>query len=109
MDARMSTYLFTAEIVKSSITGPRSAYAGAFVCGENLDEARQCFKASLLKSPDCETALPTRIKRMVAAPVLEQVITESGFEPADWATIFEQIFQQTIERSKVDDFESDNA
>src|SRR5262245_8970521 len=105
----MNVYLFTAGMTESFISPPSrgirrpadrvqivSTCRSMVVCGENLDEAQQRCETALLCPPEGSTRVQTEIGKIIVTPMVEQLFTESGFEPIDWSEISERIVEEAF-------------
>jgi hypothetical protein len=69
------------------------------------DEARSLFESELLKQPEGEeTEREVTIRNIFVAPVVGQLLTESGNVPLNWTNILEKS-QAVVEATPMDDFE----
>lgn len=58
----------------------------------NEAEARTWFEASVVRTYTNELAGPPRIEKIVSAPVVPDVITETGTVPIQWPQLVEEVF-----------------
>ena len=115
MFTSMSAYLFTGLItqVRSKSSCGTSGCAdipqvsdsclSLIVHGGNAETAQSGFEAWLRRYGDVNL-ISTAIAKVVAAPMMEQMLTEADFVPIDWSKIAEQM-QAASEGIVVDDFE----
>ncbi|MEO5803769.1 MAG: hypothetical protein ABIR24_09570 [Verrucomicrobiota bacterium] len=114
----MNAYFFTAGVteylMRPTVSGSfgqtidrletADTCAGLIVYGNNRDDAQKQFETWIASRVENEKPVQTEIKRMVVAPLVDQLFTESGHEPVDWATISEKADASLI-AAEVDDFE----
>jgi hypothetical protein len=113
----MNAYLFTASVTRFQIAPAKLPQAqranrqqrwvschNLIVCDDNAEAARKWFEEWLHKLPEDEGQIETQINRIVAAPFVDQILTESGFAPMDWNSIASQA-QSDLESVSADDFE----
>ena len=67
------------------------SFPSLIVCADHADEAQKQFEAWLRTTPEGENPVQTEIKKLVAVQFMEQLFTESGYEPIDWALISQRI------------------
>lgn len=58
----------------------------------NETEARAWFESSVVRTYTNELAGPPRIEKIVSAPVVSDLITESGVVPIQWPQLVEEVF-----------------
>jgi hypothetical protein len=69
------------------------------------DEARRLFESELLEQPEGEeTEREVTIRKIFVAPIVGQLLTESGNVPLNWANILEKS-RAVVEATSLDDFE----
>ncbi len=113
----MNAYLLTASVSRSqlrtvSLGGGQSANSmrdwtscnSSIVCADTADAARKRFEEGLRAQPEGESPIETHINRIVAAPFLDQLLTETASVPIDWPQMAKQI-QSDLESIPADDFE----
>jgi hypothetical protein len=101
----MNGYFFTASVTRSQHLGPeRTVCTCSIVCADNADAARKRFEELLRAQPEGEIPTRTQINKLVAAQFVEQLLTETGFVPMDWARIAREA-QANLESISADDFE----
>ncbi len=109
----MSTYLFTGSIIQLRI-GSSCAPSGCgsqvsntcmslIVYGGDLEAAQRRFEAWVAQFGEANQ-MTTSINKVVAAPLMEQLFTETGCVPIDWSKITE-LMQSSLETAAGDDFE----
>ncbi len=109
-----SAYLFCAGVTQSQIRPSRTGHGEtlqtwdscltAIFYGGELDEARKRFEDWCQLSPEGQHPVETRLKQVLVAPCLGQLLTESGERPVDWPEISRRIMD-TLSTTAVDDFE----
>lgn len=113
----MNAYLFSAGYTTTAAV-PRLASSGqtvetlqtwdstssAIFHGPDAETAQQCFEAWLCQPQDAEQPSQTVVKKIVAAQLVDQLLTESGNLTLGWPEIAQRTWDrlQTIEQ---DDFE----
>jgi hypothetical protein len=89
----MNGYFFTASVTRSVFHGAdnlgpgRAGCHNLIVCADNADEARKRFEVWLCAQPEGESRVQTQINRVVAAPFIDQLLTEKELVPMDWPQI----------------------
>ena len=81
-----------------------SSCQSLIVCAENPEAARKPFEQFLCWQLEGESPIETEISRVVAAQLLDQMLTEKGFVPMDWTRITQEA-ESDIESAPVDAFE----
>ena len=76
----------------------------AVSCDEDAELAQSRFEDWLMPTADAESSARLVIKRMVAAQFVDQLLTESGAQPLDWAQVTQEIMDRA-ENSAADDSE----
>jgi hypothetical protein len=76
----------------------------AIVYGGDAGRAQRKFEAWFGSGPEGENPVETKIKRIVAAQFVDQLLTESGGEPLDWPKISQHV-NDILQGPAVDDFE----
>lgn len=61
--------------------------------GENEAASRKAFEHLLLGHGSQEHAAPTKIEKIVSAPVLEQLLTETGHNPIHWPELAQEVLR----------------
>jgi hypothetical protein len=114
----MNAYFFSAEVTEYRM---RPAFVGNFrpaverldaaetcaeliVYGDGLEEAQEQFKSWIGSRLENEKPVQTEIKRIVVAPFVNQLFTESGHEPIDWPQISAKV-EASLAAPGLDDFE----
>jgi hypothetical protein len=69
--------------------------------GGSPEEARASFEAWLLTGNEADEPVPTKIERVVAAPVFGHLLTESSFVGIDWPLLVEEA-QRSAEADQTD-------
>ena len=112
----MSAFLFTAGVTQSQMRlarGPGQTgetlqmwetCLSAIVFGGELEQAQAAFEAWCVQSPEGEKPIETKIKKLVAAEFLQQMLTETGNQPLDWPRIPQKV-EDMVSAHAVDDFE----
>jgi hypothetical protein len=73
--------------------------------GPSPDEAQSLFESELCKPPEGEEGVrEVTVRKMIVAPIVGQLLTESGNVPLNWPRILEQM-DTVLESTPVDDFE----
>ena len=90
--------------------GPRDsiqiwdASADAIVFGFSPDESQRLFESELSRQPEGENPREVTMRKISVAPFVEQLLTESGNVPLNWARILEKA-DSLLQSTSVDDFE----
>ena len=113
----MNAYFFTASVAKYQIqttdlargqTADRlhtwDSCVSLIVCADDVNEARDRFEAWLRLSPEGENPIQTKIKKLVAAQFMSQLLTESDQEPIEWKQISQRI-EPTLQCGAADEFD----
>jgi len=113
----MNAYLFTAGLTQSQVrpTAGRSGQmvetlqtwdgcASAIIYGGDPEQAQKRFEAWCRQTPEGQNPVETEIKKIVAAQLVDQLLTETGGNPLDWLRISQQV-NDTLQTTPVDDFE----
>jgi hypothetical protein len=113
----MNGYLFTAGITRmqSSQSFNRYGHAiqnvqpmdyckSAIIYGSDAQLAQKQFEAWCRKAPEGENPPDLEIKKLVAAQLVDELITESGGKPLDWPELSQQI-NDLMQATPADDFE----
>jgi hypothetical protein len=111
----MNAFLLTANLTRSQlqpVPGSRTANRmqnwstclNLIALADNLDVARKRFEESLRVQPEGENPVQTDINKIISAPFIDQLLTESEAAPLDWPQIAKQ-GQSDIESIPGDDFE----
>jgi hypothetical protein len=69
------------------------ACSNVILYGGDEAAAWKAFEESLLNSADSEVPAPPRIQMMVGAPVLDQLLTETGNAPIQWPEVTDEILR----------------
>ena len=112
MSAYYLTGTYTCTQVRESAGrgGPRdtiqvwNAWSSRLVLGYSPNDAQGLFEAALRAQPEGENPKDVVIRKIVEAPVVDKLLTESGNLPLDWPKIVQQ-FESSIQSTAVDDFE----
>lgn len=80
------------------------ASSDSIVFSASPDEAQRLFERELNKPPEGENPREVTVKKVSVAPIVEQLLTESGNFPLNWAKILETA-ESVLETTPVDDFE----
>jgi hypothetical protein len=112
MSAFYLTGTYTCTQVRESTGrgGPRDtiqawdAWQSQLILSYSEDGARELFESALRVQPEGENPLDVVIQKIVAAPVVNKLITESENLALDWAKIIEQA-ESGLESTPADDFE----
>jgi hypothetical protein len=94
-------YLFTAGVTSTqmrpaqTLRGGKSlqswdSFTTAIVFGEDLVRAQKTFEEWCKGTPEGEDPVQTEIKKIVAAQIVEQLLTESGGQELDWTEMSER-------------------
>ena len=78
--------------------------ASAIIYGGNPEQAQKRFEAWCHPPPDGENPATVKIKKVVAAQFVDQLLTEAGGRPLDWPQISGQV-NDVLQATPVDDFE----
>ena len=105
----MNAYLFSAGVGRTRQDPVRGwlswdSCESAIVFGADPEQAQREFEEWCRSASDGENPAEPVIKRVVGAPFIEQLLTESGGRPLDWREISEQVTEQ-VSATAVDDFE----
>lgn len=113
----MNAYLFTAGITQSQVRASPGRFGrppggletwdscmSLVLYGGSPDEAQNRFEKWLSSAPDEGNPVQLEIKRIITAPVVDQLFTEYGHEPIDWPQISEKA-DASLKAADVDDFE----
>jgi hypothetical protein len=109
----MDAYLLSAGLTQSQIRPSPLGYeamqtwdtcVSAIVYGGELEQAQTTFEAWCGRSPEGEKPVTAKIKRLVGAQFIEQLLTESGSQPLDWPTMAQRV-REMLETTPADDFE----
>ena len=106
----MNGYFFTASVTRSVFHGADNLGPGRpgchnlIVCADNPEEARKRFEEWLCAQPEGESRVHTQINRIVAAPFIDQLLTEKELVPMDWPQIA-RAAQSDLESIPADAFE----
>ncbi len=110
----MNAYFFTAGTLQSQLRAAPDqnanrletwdSCASLVVYGDNPAEAQKQFEAWLHSEPADGNPIHLEIKRIVMAPLVNQLFTEHGHEPVDWPQI-SQIADASLTSSDLVDFE----
>jgi hypothetical protein len=116
-DIAMNGYLFTAGLTQSQVrpTSDRGGQsvdrlqtwdtcASAIIYGGAAEQAQKRFEAWCRLIPDGEKPVEMDFKKIVAAQIVDQLLTESGGQPLDWSRISQQV-NDILQATPVDDFE----
>jgi len=106
----MNAYLLTASVTRThpeSATMAQHARTSCFnmiVCAADADEAQKRFEESVCAPPEGESKVETQIHKIVIAPLVDQLLTETESAPLDWPQIAMQA-QADMESVPADDFD----
>ena len=101
----MNAYLFTGWISQFQRGHLVDSCSNLIVCGADNQVAAQQFLEQCLLSPNtAEEPTPTKVERVVGAPLLDQLLTETGPGPLNWEEIVAEA-QKDWESSELDDSE----
>jgi hypothetical protein len=112
----MNAYLFTAIQTISGVRqamgrqGPVETFqtwdhcATMIVLAEGQEEAQQRFANTLNVQPESEHPWDIQTRKVAAAQLVDQLITETGSQPLDWTEIQKQAVAQ-VEAAPMDDLE----
>lgn len=116
-EAPQNAYLFNAEVTHKQILsetghlgqkGERLEILDScmtiLVCGGNRDEAQKRFEAWVSSGTEQENPIQTVIKRIFAAPMVNQLFTERGPEPILWPQVCARA-DASLEAASMDEFE----
>jgi hypothetical protein len=104
------TYTCTQVRETAGRSGPRDsiqvldAWGSRLVVATDPDEAQRLFEADLRDQPEGENPKDVVIRKIVVAPVVDKLLTESGNAPLNWPHIMEQA-EASLEAVAADDFE----
>ena len=106
------TAIYTCTQVRESPgrAGPRDSIqiwdAGfsQIVFAQSPDEAQSLFEAALREQPEGENPREIVIRKIAVAPVVDQLLTETGNLPLDWPKIRDQE-ESGVPSTPMDDFE----
>jgi hypothetical protein len=113
----MNAYLFTAGFTRTRITPTPSrggqmvnmpqTYDGtvsAIVHGGNPEQAQKRFEAWCHPAADSEDPAIVKIKKIVVAQFVDELLAEAGGSPPDWPQISKQV-DDALQATALDDFE----
>ena len=113
----MNAYLFTAGLTQTQIRASPGrdgqmvdsiqdwdSCASAIIYGGDAEQAQKRFEAWCRQTPEGENRVETEIRKIVAAQLVEELLTEAGGRPLDWLRISEQV-NDVLQATPVDDFE----
>ena len=100
----MSAYLFTGWTSQFKAGRLGDSCVSLVIYGADLERARAWFEHCLLTPNQGEEAIPTKVEKIVVAPVLEHLFTEAGPVPMDWPQACEEA-GRTVEEGSADAFE----
>jgi hypothetical protein len=80
------------------------ASSDAIVFSASPDEAQRLLERELNKQLEGENPREVTVKKVSVAPIVEQLLTESGNFPLNWAAVLEKA-DPVLESTPVDDFE----
>lgn len=100
----MNAYLFTGWTTRFLRGKEVDSCDSLIIYGGEEEASWRAFENLLLGANDTEEPIPTKIKKIVGAPMLDCLLTETDFATLDWDQISEEALQ-TLGTSE--DFESD--
>jgi hypothetical protein len=100
----MNAYLFTAWISQISAARLSDSCLSLIVYGGEAEEAQAGFEAWLLRYREGDNPTPTQIEKLVAAPVVENLFTESTDKAIDWPQVVNEA-QIAMEKTEPDSAE----
>lgn len=112
----MTAYLYTAICTVSQLRPNRSARGPgeifetwdgcsmAVMLADNSEVARRVFEEGLYRHSEGEHPPRVEVKKIAAAQLVDQLITESGSEPLDWPALVQRNRLQ-VEAGQPDEFE----
>lgn len=80
------------------------ASSDAIVFSPSPSDAQQLFERELNKQPEGENPREVTVKKVSVAPIVEQLLTESGNFPLNWPTVLEKA-DSVLQSTPADDFE----
>jgi hypothetical protein len=80
------------------------ACSNVILCGADEAASRKAFEEMLHSHEGGENPAPTKIEKIVGAPVQDQLLTEAGPSPINWPELAGEI-QRSLESTAVDDQE----
>lgn len=86
----MSAYLFTGWTSQFKAGRIGDSCVSLVMYGSSLEHAQNCFEQWLLSANQAEEPVPTKIEKIVVAPLLEHLFTEAGPVPMDWPQVCEE-------------------
>jgi hypothetical protein len=112
----MSAYYLTGTYTCTQVrktpgqAGPRDtievwdAWSSQLVLSYSPDGARELFESDLRAHPEGENPKDVIIRKIVTAPVVDKLLTESANLPLDWPNIMQQT-ESLLQSTPMDDFE----
>ncbi len=110
----MDAYLFNAGVKQSQVRSVAGSYGeslrtwdaslSAIVYGGELEGARKTFERWCQLSPEGQNPIETEIRILLSAPMLGELLTESGGQPLDWREMSRRS-TEALHTTPVDDFE----
>jgi hypothetical protein len=112
----MSAYYLTGTYTCSQVrespgrAGPRDsiqvwdAWSSQVVLSYSQDGARELFETALRAQPEGENTKDVVIRKIVTAPIVNKLLTESENLPLDWPKIMQQA-ESSLQSNVEDDFE----
>ncbi len=113
----MNGYLFTAGISRIQLSRTTNRYGhtvesiqpldyckSAIIYGGDTQQAQKRFEAWCRQVPEGQNPPDMEIKKLVAAQLVDELLTESGGKPMDWPGIAKQI-NDLLQATPGDDFE----
>lgn len=112
----MNAYLFSAicsmSQLRPSASGPAAGdifqtwdgCSTAILLAENPEAAQRSFEEGLHRQPEGESPVDVDVRKIAAAQLMDQLLTEAGSRPFDWQALIEQ-HQTQLETIPLDEFE----
>lgn len=97
----MNAYLFTGWVNRWHEGRFLDSCLSLILHGAEEEPARKAFEKWLLALGGSEEKVPVKIGRIVQAPFLDQMLTEDGSAPLDWARVTEEL-PRTLEMAEGD-------
>lgn len=98
----VNAYLFTGCVSQYHKGNFSDSCSTLIVYGADEEASWKAFEKWLLRSDVGEDPIPKKVEKIVGAPFLDQLFTETGFAPLDWDDLWEEA-QRTIEGTAADE------
>src|SRR6185369_1496173 len=98
----MNSYFFTGWVTRWHQGRFIDGCVSLIVYGADAEAAEKNFEQWLLSANGEGSPVPVKVEKIVGAPVLDQLFTETGYLPIDWKQIGEEMCK-TLEAAEGDD------